>query len=628
MVRDYVFTILFILGLIIPGHSYGQSQADSLKKELQTARGLQRAELLIELGIYTRQRDVREAIEQANDALAISKRLGAPILEAKSLRRLGYFHSLIEKNTQALEYYLSALALEKKNGQRLEEAEVLHQLGRFYYGQEAYSKALDYFFRALRIREADGDKNGSANTLYYLGAIYNSRNEVQEAISFYQRSYDLGRKIDDYRQVSMSASEIGILLQEQDSLDQALTYYQKGLSAAERLNSSHAQATILLHMSSAYQDKKLFEEAVALNNKQMEIAKAEDSKFLEAQGLENLAELYQNQGNMERSNQYFLEAQSLYKSMEYLQSAVLITNKLAQNVLRQQQIARAIKYGREALKEAKEIGSLEEAKSALQTLIDAYTQQGNFEQAFRIQANLTAVNDSLFNKEQEKQIAEMQTRYETEQKEKEIALLEKEKEKAKLVRNAFIGGLLLIIVMGFLIYNRQRLKIKKNSTELENTRLKEEQLKQDLEFKNKQLTTHSLNLVQKNETMKELKENINKIKEKESSKIDRELQSLQNIVDYSFNLDEDWEEFRLYFEEVHTGFFDALKNQYPDLTSNELRLSALVKLNLTTKEIATIMGITPDSVKTARYRLRKKLDMKTEENLTDFMMDIEQDIKV
>jgi DNA-binding CsgD family transcriptional regulator len=133
-------------------------------------------------------------------------------------------------------------------------------------------------------------------------------------------------------------------------------------------------------------------------------------------------------------------------------------------------------------------------------------------------------------------------------------------------------------------------------------------------------------MVQKNETMKELKENIGEIQRKDNGGINRDLQKLKNMVDYSFNLDKDWEEFRLYFEEVHTGFFDTLKERYPDLTPNELRLAALVKLNLSIKETATIMGITPDSVKTARYRLRKKLDMETEENLTEYMMEVEKEI--
>ncbi len=68
-----------------------------------------------------------------------------------------------------------------------------------------------------------------------------------------------------------------------------------------------------------------------------------------------------------------------------------------------------------------------------------------------------------------------------------------------------------------------------------------------------------------------------------------------------------------------------LKDRYPDLTPNEMRLSALVKLNLTIKEMAAILGISPDSVKTARYRLRKKLELNTEENLTDFMLQLEKE---
>src|SRR5699024_2004625 len=126
--------------------------------------------------------------------------------------------------------------------------------------------------------------------------------------------------------------------------------------------------------------------------------------------------------------------------------------------------------------------------------------------------------------------------------------------------------------------------------------------------------------------MKELKDHIGYLRNMQDSNRHQALQKLKNMVDYSFNLDEDWEQFKLYFEEVHTGFFDALKKQYPDLTANELRLSALVKLNLTSKEIATILGITADSVKTARYRLRKKLDMATEENLTECMMKVEKKV--
>lgn len=624
MYRDYFFVILSIL-LCVPSYTYGQSKADSLKGELKDRRGLQRAELLLDLSSQTRQTDIDKAIEQVDEALAISERLGAAELQVKSLRKLGFFYSIQEQEAEALEYYLKALELTQEQEYRLAEAMVLHWLGRFYSGQENYSKALDYFFEALRIREAEGDQEGSVLTLYYIGVVYSSRNEADEAITFYEQAYELGKEIEDYRQMSTAAAGIAILLQEQNSTDEALSYYEKAMDAAETINSSHAEATILLHMSSAYQDQELFEEALELNNQQIKIAKAGNSKFLEAQGLANLAELYQAQDNPERSNQYFREAKSIYAEIGYSESNLITSNKLARNYIGQERFTEAIKASRETLEQAKTSASMEQGKSALEILVRAYVQQDDYQNAFRMQEELTIVKDSLFDREQEQQIAEMQTRYETEQKEQEIALLRARQERAGLLRNALIGGLALILVIGILIYSRQRLKIRENKTELENSRLKEQQLEQDLAFKNKQLTTHSLHLVQKNEAMKELTDSISEISRHRDSEMTKDLQELKNIVDYSFNLDEDWDHFRLYFEEVHSGFFDTLKAKYSDLTSNELRLSALAKLNLSIKETATIMGIAPNSVKTARYRLRKKLGMETEENLTEFMMDIEKE---
>lgn len=626
MLRGCVCTIFSFLLFVLPGHAYAQSEADSLRDELKDSRGLQRAELLLDLSGHVRQADIGEAVSMVEEARSISDRLGAGKLQAESLRKLGFFHFIQEHEAEALEYYLKALELTRQQGYRLEEAAVLHALGRFYTGQENYSKALDYFFETLRIREAEGDLSGSVLTLYYIGAVYDKRDEREDARIFYERAYELGREIGDYRQMSTAAAGIAILYQERDSTKKALSYYEKAMDAAERINSSHAQATILLHMSSAYQDQELFEDAIALNNRQIEIARAENSRFLEGQGLENLAELYQDQGNLEQSNRYFREANAIYTEIGYSESTLSTNNKLAQNYLAQERLEEAVAICTETQDEAKAVGSLDQVESALELLVQAYRQLGDYPNAFRIQKELTAVQDSLFDLEQEKQIAEMQTRYETEQKEQEIALLRAQQERAGLFRNALIGGLILVAIIGILMYSRQRLKIKKNSTDLENTRLKEDQLRQELDFKNKQLTTHSLNLVQKNETMLELKENISEIKKEASNgDVARKLNGVEHLVDYSFNLDDDWEQFRFYFEEVHSGFFDTLKARYPDLTSNELRLSALVKLNLSIKETATIMGITPNSVKTARYRLRKKLGMETEENLTEFMMDIEKE---
>jgi FixJ family two-component response regulator len=90
-------------------------------------------------------------------------------------------------------------------------------------------------------------------------------------------------------------------------------------------------------------------------------------------------------------------------------------------------------------------------------------------------------------------------------------------------------------------------------------------------------------------------------------------------VNFALNLDKDWENFKIHFEQVHNNFFDHLKSKFPDLNSNDLKLCALLKLNLDTKQIATVMDISPESVKVARSRLRKKLQLEQSENLSSFI---------
>jgi DNA-binding CsgD family transcriptional regulator len=142
---------------------------------------------------------------------------------------------------------------------------------------------------------------------------------------------------------------------------------------------------------------------------------------------------------------------------------------------------------------------------------------------------------------------------------------------------------------------------------------------QELDCRNKELTTYALHMAQKNSMLEELRQCIQEIglTQKEASP---KFKRLTRLIDYSFNLDKDWEEFKLCFERVHQDFFKHLKEQYPSLSVNELRLCALLKLNLSVKEMSSLMGISPESVKMARHRLRKKLDLTSEQNLVEFML--------
>jgi DNA-binding CsgD family transcriptional regulator len=152
--------------------------------------------------------------------------------------------------------------------------------------------------------------------------------------------------------------------------------------------------------------------------------------------------------------------------------------------------------------------------------------------------------------------------------------------------------------------------------------LKEKQLQDQIEYKNKQITTHALNIIQKNESLRELKNQLEGVVRNNHKISSIEIRRTLRVIDESFKLDKDWEDFSLYFEQIHTGFYSKLKLSYPELTPLELRHCALIRLNLTLAECASIMGISNDSIKVSRTRLRKKLSLEANQSLTRFILGI------
>ena len=152
--------------------------------------------------------------------------------------------------------------------------------------------------------------------------------------------------------------------------------------------------------------------------------------------------------------------------------------------------------------------------------------------------------------------------------------------------------------------------------------LKERQLQDQIEYRNKQITTHTLNIIQKNEMLRDMRAQLEEIVKTTEGAPHSSLKKLLKTIDESFRLDKDWEEFKLYFEQIYTGFYAKLKVSYPDLTNQELRHCALIRLNLNNNECASILGISPNSIKVSRTRLRKKLDLENNQSLTDFVMGI------
>jgi ligand-binding sensor domain-containing protein/DNA-binding CsgD family transcriptional regulator len=151
--------------------------------------------------------------------------------------------------------------------------------------------------------------------------------------------------------------------------------------------------------------------------------------------------------------------------------------------------------------------------------------------------------------------------------------------------------------------------------------LKNEKLEAEVEHKNQELASATMHLVQKNGLLNNLNKELKSIRQKtDNQEIRKKLNSLVRILEHDTNLDEDWEQFAFRFDQVHGDFFKRLKSRYPKLTTKDHRLCAYLRLNLSSKEIAPLMNISVRGVEISRYRLRKKLDLDTNINLTEFLM--------
>ncbi|MDG5800013.1 triple tyrosine motif-containing protein [Marinilabiliaceae bacterium ANBcel2] len=159
--------------------------------------------------------------------------------------------------------------------------------------------------------------------------------------------------------------------------------------------------------------------------------------------------------------------------------------------------------------------------------------------------------------------------------------------------------------------------------EKEMIRLRNDKLQNEMKFKEKELANSTMNIIQKNEFLLKIKDELQKSTNiYDQSKIIKKINSLITKIDKDIDNDSQWEVFELYLEQVHAEFLNRLKSRFPYLTSKELKLSAYLRMEMSSKEISSLMNISVRAVENNRYKLRKKLALDSKENLQEFIMNI------
>ena len=165
------------------------------------------------------------------------------------------------------------------------------------------------------------------------------------------------------------------------------------------------------------------------------------------------------------------------------------------------------------------------------------------------------------------------------------------------------------------------LLLEKDKQEKELIELRNQQLLLEVEHQGKELASSTMHIVQKSEKLLSIKDKLKHISQiTNDSKIKPEISELIKNIDRDTLIDKDWEKFELYFNNIHTSFTQSLKEKFPNLSANDIKMCAYLRMNLSTKEIASILNISARGVEISRYRLRKKMELENATNLTDFLL--------
>ncbi|MGD1843302.1 MAG: tetratricopeptide repeat protein, partial [Thermonemataceae bacterium] len=386
-------------------------------------------------------------------------------------------------------------------------------------------------------------------------------------------------------------------------------------------------------------DKALHYQNLALNL--YEVAK--DSLGL-AIVHDNIGSIYEDLANYKKAKYHFEIAYQYNISKHNLIVAIINLNNLGDVHRKQKNFLAALKYTSKAYQFADEIHNDYQKRSAMRDLSKVYFALNQLDTAFHYLEESYEMTVDIFGEQTAEEVGKMKTIFEVAQKEERIARLQNEQRQERLLFIILAVAVLIFLVFGGSLYYQTIQKSKKQQkimeiqaelsrSELENIRLNEQNLKkelenkkllekhleQKLELKNKSLTTNTLQLIQKNEFLQMIRKQLNGLKKTEDKKTKQQVKRIIQAIDLKYNLEDDWAEFEHVFEQVHADFFGILQEAHPDLTPSEIRLCALIKLNLPSRNVATIMGISTNSLRMARYRLKKKLNLEKHTNLFSYL---------
>ncbi|MDP1745473.1 MAG: tetratricopeptide repeat protein [Bacteroidota bacterium] len=461
-----IFLVLFIFILIHFQYSIyaQQDRIDSLLLVLRSSTvDTIQINTLSELSrLHNSTGNYQDALKYAIDAQQQSQKVNFKTGLGNAFNNIGSVYWNEGSYENALENYFKALEIRKEAKDKKGISGSLNNIALVYMNQGDYGKSMEFHLKSLKIREEIGDKKGTLSSYNNIGNIYRNQGNYEKALENYFKSMNVNDENDiilpnntiSKKGIGNFYNNIGLVNMNQGDYERSLKNYQKSLKVRKEIGDRKAVADSYNNIGNVYMDMINYKEALNNHLKSLKIREEIGDKYGIAMSNVNIGGIY-------------LKENRLVESYDYLNRALILF---------------------------KRIGYKDGIKDAYFSLSDLHAQKGDYKKAFEFHKLYFNSKDTLFNEKSSKQIAEMNTKYDSEKKDKE--LLKKdlemskqlvETEKQYLQRNVFIIGFALVLALSFFIFRGYRLKQNANKL-LEKKNILIENQRQLMEENNGKIT--------------------------------------------------------------------------------------------------------------------------------------------
>ena len=464
------------------------------------------------------------------------------------------------------------------------------------------------------------------STYFTQASIYDLKGYYKLSTESYLKSLRTYQAIGSNQYVGYVLQGLGHTFLKIGRAEEAMKHSEQALALYKSQENFDQVAQVLNNMGILYKRMGLFEESRKAYHESIRIATDRKLTSLLVLPYHNLMDLEYSDGNTPLALSWANKTDSLASIFGPEQSRGEALRMKALCAIERNDLSAANRFVKQALPYQKIYNDPEHSVTSYKDMGILYNRLGQFENAYASLEQAKIIEDSIFTLEKNAQIEELSLIYETEKKDAKIELLNKESELDDTRKRALWGGIgLLVLLGGGVIYGQYQRRLKEQEVAKKEKEVeihKRQVAEQQLEFKKKELTAKALQLASKNEFLNTLEEEVAQLSSSVDASVTKTSARISRMIQHDTLDESEWVQFSKEFSSVHQGFVDRLITKYGSFTSGEMRLVSLLKMNLSSKEIANILRVSDEGIKKARYRLRKKLSLDSGDDLSGIILSI------